>query len=111
VSLVYEDLLRPQPLALWSDRCRAQIFETLDLLERERQASPTSYWLGESLSHVDIALTCALRFTREAMPALLPAQGWPALSAAARACEELPAFREICQPFEVKLTSEQRARS
>jgi glutathione S-transferase len=103
VSLFYEGKLRDAPLQLWAERCRTQISETLDLLEAERRATPTPHWLGEAISHADIALACALRFVRDALPALLDPSRWPRLSADAARLEELGAFREISQPVTVAL--------
>jgi glutathione S-transferase len=103
VSLFYEGLLRDAPSQVWSDRCRAQIFETLDRLDSERAAQVSSYWLGERLSHADIALACVLRFVREAHPGLLPPDRWPRLSADAAKLEEHPLFQEISQPFTVTM--------
>jgi glutathione S-transferase len=51
------------------------------------------------IGHADIAVACALRFTREAHPGLFDEPRWPALAAHAAICEELEAFREIAQPF------------
>ena len=49
--------------------------------------------------HADIAVACAIRFTREAHPALFGAGRWPALTAHAERCEALPVFCRIVQPF------------
>ncbi|HEY7376650.1 MAG TPA: glutathione S-transferase family protein [Polyangia bacterium] len=99
VSLLYEGMLRPQPSESWMTRCRRQIADTLAALETDRAARPSAYWLGSSLSHADVAFTCALRFTRDAHPNLFDAARHPALEAAARACEQLAEFREIYQPI------------
>jgi glutathione S-transferase len=99
VSLLYEGMFRPQPSESWMSRCRRQIADTLAVLEAERAARPSAYWLGSSLSHADVAFTCALRFTRDAHPGLFDAARHPALEAAAGACEQLPEFREIYQPI------------
>jgi glutathione S-transferase len=105
VSLLYEHVLR-KPAArnpVWAERCKGQIKGTLDLLERERQGRSSPFWFGESPSHADIALGCALRFTREAHPDLLAASIGPALEAHAARCEALPAFRAVTQPLIVQL--------
>jgi glutathione S-transferase len=105
VSLLYEHVLRKQPdrSAVWVARCEAQIAETAALLERERAARATPWWLGAALSHADVAVGCALRFLAEAHPKLAASAVGPALSAHAAQCEALPEFREICQPLTVTL--------
>jgi glutathione S-transferase len=103
VSLFYEPLLREAPSQVWIERCRTQIAETLDVLERERAACTTPFWLGAALGHADVALTCALRFTREAHPGSLDPARWPQLVAFAERCEALAPFRQIVQPLTVAL--------
>jgi glutathione S-transferase len=105
VSLLYEHVLRKPAFrnAIWAERCAAQIQGTLQLLERERQGRSSAFWFGASPSHADIALGCALRFTREAHPTLLAASIGPALEAHAARCEALPAFQAVTQPLLVQL--------
>jgi glutathione S-transferase len=103
VSLFYEGVLRETPSRIWVDRCRAQIADVLTMLETDRAASPSAYWLGESIGHADIAAACALRFTREAHPGLFDAARWPRLAADGERCEALPAFAAICQPIVVTM--------
>ena len=98
VSLIYERVLRKDQLALWVERCEAQIGSVLAMLEKEREAVATPYWFGDSIGHADIMVACALRFTGEAHPALFDAR-YPALQAHAVACEALPPFKEIVQPL------------
>ncbi|MHC2255897.1 glutathione S-transferase [Bradyrhizobium embrapense] len=98
VSLVYERVLRKEQLKLWVERCQAQIAGVLAVLERERAAVPSPYWLGDRIGHADIAVACALRFTGEAHPHLFDAR-YPALKAHVARCEALPAFQEIVQPL------------
>ncbi|WP_166299381.1 glutathione S-transferase family protein [Bradyrhizobium sp. 2S1] len=98
VSLVYERVLRKEQLKLWVERCEAQITGVLAVLEKERAAVPSPYWLGDSIGHADIAVACALRFTGEAHPHLFDAR-YPALQAHAARCEALPPFQEIVQPL------------
>jgi glutathione S-transferase len=104
VSLLYEHVLREPAArnAVWAERCGKQIRDTLDLLERERQQRETPYWFGDSPTHADIAVACALRFTREAHPALVVSIG-PALEAHARRCEALDTFRAVIQPLTIEL--------
>jgi glutathione S-transferase len=96
VSLIYERVLRKDQLALWVDRCQAQIGGVLAMLEKERAAVATPYWFGMRIGHADIMVACALRFTGEAHPALFDAR-YPALQAHAARCEVLPPFQEILQ--------------
>ena len=98
VSLLYERVLRQEKLALWVERCEAQIAGVLATLEKERVAVTTPYWFGDRIGHADIAVACALRFTSEAHPALFGAR-YPALQAHAIRCETLPVFAEIVQPL------------
>ncbi|CAN7737188.1 glutathione S-transferase family protein [Bradyrhizobium sp. LjRoot220] len=96
VSLIYERVLRKEQLALWVERCQAQIGGVLEMLEKEREAVATPYWFGDRIGHADIMIACALRFTGEAHPALFDAR-YPALQAHAARCEALPPFQEILQ--------------
>jgi glutathione S-transferase len=79
------------------DRCKSQILGTLDVLEGDRAARPSPYWLGPALSHPDVAFTCAWRFTREAHPGLFDPSRYPALSDHAARCESLEPFRAVYQ--------------
>jgi glutathione S-transferase len=97
VSLLYERLLRQHASKLWVERCEAQIGGVLDVLEKERAAILSPYWIGPRIGHADIAVACVLRFTGEAHPGLFDAARYPALSAHAAHCEALPPFQEIVQ--------------
>ncbi|XUM24165.1 glutathione S-transferase family protein [Bradyrhizobium oligotrophicum S58] len=99
VSLIYERVLRKDRLALWVARCETQISGVLAMLEAERAAVTTEYWYGDQIGHADIAVTCVLRFTREAHPHLFDDKRYPALAALAARCEALPPFLEIVQPL------------
>jgi glutathione S-transferase len=101
VSLFYEGLLHEQPAAKWADRCRRQILDTLAMLEAERAARPTPYWFGSELTHSDIAITCVLRFTREAHRDAFDLAQFRALSEHVVRCESLEVFQAIQQPFHV----------
>jgi glutathione S-transferase len=105
VSLLYEHVLRKPDLrsALWAERCAAQIRETLTLLEAARAERATPFWFGDAPTHADIAVACALRFSKEAHPELLGASIGPALSAHAARAEALPAFRAAVQPLLIQL--------
>lgn len=105
VSLLYEHVLRKPEArnAVWAERCAAQIGETLKLLEAERVRAPTPYWFGSELTHADIAVACALRFTREAHPQLSKEASGAALAAHSARCEALPVFQAVVQPLTVHL--------
>jgi glutathione S-transferase len=106
VSLLYERVLRIENRrnAVWIERCEAQIRDTLAVLEQERAGGSAPFWLG-SLSHADIALACALRFTREAHPRLLASQPIPHLVAHADRAEAMPLFQSAVQPLHVAIDS------
>jgi glutathione S-transferase len=97
VSLLYERILHEATSDVWVARCRAQVSGVLDVLEQDRAARKTPYWFGDAINHADIAVACALRFIREAHPAVFDEARYPALAAHANACEALPPFREIVQ--------------
>jgi len=99
VSLFYEPIFRSAPSDRWMERCRRQITDTLEVLERDRAARTSAFWLGPALTHAEVAFACALRFTREAHPGLFDPQRHPALADAAARCEALPAFQAIYQPI------------
>jgi glutathione S-transferase len=99
VTLLYSSLDLMKPSEHWTARCRAQISETLALLEAERAARNTPYWFGAKLSHADIALACSYRFTSEAHPGLIDARAFPNLTAQAALCEGLPDFQSVYLPL------------
>lgn len=103
VSLLYEHVLRTEDRRsdVWVARCQAQIHDTLALLERERQARPGPFLLGDRLTHPDVTLACALRFLGEAHPTVYRPAEWPTLAAHAAFCEALPEMQEIQQPLTV----------
>ncbi len=100
VSLTYERMLHQATSDAWIARCTAQIADVLTALESGKaERSGSRFWFGDAIGHADIAVACALGFTREAHPVLFDEQRWPALTAHAATCEGLAAFREIVQPF------------
>lgn len=106
VSLLYEHVLRKGPVRspIWVDRCTAQIEDTLRLFEAERRSQPSAFFLGDTLTHADIAVACALRFTREAHPELAERAVGPLLAAHADRCEALAVFQQVVQPLIVQLS-------
>ena len=99
VSLVYEKTFR-DGLPMWVDRCRAQVTDTLDLLDRERAAAG-KWFGGSSMSHADLLTATVFRFISEALAGQFDLARWPALVAHSEACEKTPAFRAIYQPYEL----------
>ncbi|WP_244816852.1 glutathione S-transferase family protein [Caballeronia sp. Lep1P3] len=99
VALVYERVLHKEKSQAWIDRCAGQVERVLGVLEADRASRPTPYWFGDAIGHADVAVACALRFTREAHPQMFAATRWPTLIAHADRCEALPAFTAIVQPF------------
>jgi glutathione S-transferase len=97
VSLVYERLLHDVSSPTWIDRCNLQIGGVLDALDAAR--GPAPFWFGDRISHADIAVACALRFTREAHPETFDAARWTRLAAHGAKCERLEAFAGVVQPF------------
>lgn len=99
VALLYERVLHEQTSDVWTMRCRAQILDTLALLETLRAASGGDYWFGAAMGHADIMVACALRFLSEAHGSLLDPLACPQLAALAARCEATAPFREIAQPL------------
>jgi glutathione S-transferase len=100
VSLVYERVIHDRATPVWVERCQAQVSSVLDVLEADR-AGRSPWWFGGDLGHADIIVATVLRFLREAHPEVFDAARWPALAAHADACEALPAFQAVVQPFSV----------
>lgn len=101
VSLVYERLLRDEALDLWVERCKAQIAETLDLLQAERAARASPYLFDAALSHADVMLAVMWTFITSALPGEFDWARWPAVQAHAALCEALPVFQTVNQPFKM----------
>lgn len=100
VSLVYERVLHERATPMWVDRCRSQMSGVLDALEADRSAATGPWWFGESLTHADIMIACALRFVLEAHPQAFDlATSWPKLASHSAACEAMAVFQAIQQPF------------
>ena len=99
VSLVYEKAFR-DGLPMWVERCRAQVTDTLDLLDRER-ADAGAWFGGKTMSHADLLTATVFRFISEALAGQFDLGRWPALAAHSETCEAMPAFRAIYQPYEL----------
>jgi glutathione S-transferase len=100
VSLLYERILHKETSQVWIDRCRTQIADVLDVLEAARAARRTPWWFGDSIGHADIAVACAIRFTREAHSGLFDPARWPVLERHSVSCEAQDSFRRIVQPLQ-----------
>lgn len=99
VALFYEKVLHTQTSDILLPRLQMQVADVLDRLE-EIRAGATSPWLfGDYLNHADIALGCSIRHAREAHGAAIDWTSRPALLAHSEACEALPVFEAISQPF------------
>jgi glutathione S-transferase len=101
VSLFYETLLHPEPSPKWVERCTRQIDEVFDALERGRRSRESAWWMGDRMSHADIAVACMIRFVREALPGRFEFARRPALAAHGERCEAQPVFQEIFLPFTI----------
>lgn len=101
VSLFYEQHLHPEPSEKWVSRCRDQITGVLLTLNRDRERRASTHWLGDSLSHADIAVACVLRFLGDTTADAFEITAYPALAAHSARCESLPVFQKISQPFTV----------
>jgi glutathione S-transferase len=99
VALVYERVLHKEKSEVWVGRCRTQIASVLDALETDRASRRGAFWFGDSIGHADIIVACALRFAREAHPAVFAGGRWPLLIAHADRCELMPVFQSFVQPF------------
>jgi glutathione S-transferase len=99
VSLLYERLLHDEASEAWVARCSAQIEDALAVLEAAREACAAPFWFGATPGHPDIAVACTLRFLAEVHPHLHAPARRPHLAAHAAACEALPAFSSVVQPF------------
>lgn len=99
VGLFYEKRLHDVPSPRFVERWTAQVKGGLDALEADRAARATTFWFGDAMGHADIAVACVWRFVVEAHAGLIAPDTYRALGAHAAACEALPVFKKIAQPF------------
>jgi glutathione S-transferase len=99
VSLVYEHVLHTEKSDVWMGRCKGQMQGVLDVLEADRASRQGAFWFGDAIGHADIAVTCALRFAREAHPMVFTGPRWPLSIAHAERCEALPPFKSFVQLY------------
>jgi len=101
VTLIYDRLVRERRADGWVARCERQLLETLDYLERERRSRQGPFLLGDSMTHADIVLACALTLVGQALPDLLERIALPALNDHNAYFEALPEFAAARQAFVV----------
>ena len=101
VSLAYEREVRESVSLRWSERCSKQIRETLERLEAELSTRTTTFLLGESISHADIAVTCAFTFIADAHPNFLSKSELPTIRSLAKCCENRAEFANVYQAFDI----------
>ncbi len=99
VSRTYETRFHDAPNAGLVARIESQIDGVLALLEAERAAISTPYWIGDRMTHADIAVTASLRHLFESQSDRYSARDFPALAKHCDACEALPMFQKISQAF------------
>jgi len=99
VALFYEKVLHEARSDIWLARCRDQVADSLKALEEARAAAGGEWLMGDTLTHADIALGCALQHARESSADEIGWEAWPALAAHNARCEALPVFRAVHQPF------------
>jgi glutathione S-transferase len=99
VALFYEKVLHDHPSQAFMARCRAQIGHTLAALESDRTHRAGDYWFGDSITHADIAVACAMQHLAASHPDIASAKVTPALDAHCTKMEAMPVFKEIYQPF------------
>lgn len=101
VALVYENVAREKgsQSPRWTERCRLQVTETLLAFEQERASLASPWWLGEKVSHPDLAVGIVLHFLEQGVPELISELSLPALRAHKERCRELPPFVEYDDPL------------
>lgn len=99
VALFYEQNFHDAPNAALLTRLDSQLRRTLDMLDAERAAGASAWWLGEALTHADIAVAATLRHLGETQAGAFRLEDWPALARHCAHCEALPVFQKISQPF------------
>ena len=90
-TLVYERVFHPADHVSqqWEARCQSQLAAGLAELE-QRYEGP---WIcGETLTHADIMLACAIGYMNLRWASAFPPGAYPNLEALAAKCEALPAF-------------------
>lgn len=99
IALFYSTRFHEKASQDYVARIETQIRATLDRLERDRATPARTWWIGDRMSHADIAVAATLRHFRETVGADWNFSAWPALEAHCAQCEALPVFQKISQPF------------
>jgi glutathione S-transferase len=101
VSLVYERVARESSShsLSWVERCSRQVSDALLALERERASCGTRWWLGNSMTHVDVAVGVVVHFLLQATPTIVEASHVPALLEHEQRCHQDALFAETDQPL------------
>ncbi|MET0606239.1 MAG: glutathione S-transferase family protein [Beijerinckiaceae bacterium] len=98
-SLFYELRMHHEPSGDFVSRRRSQIRSAIAALEADRADRNGNYWLGDRLTHADVAFATAYRFIVEIHPGLFSPAQHPAIVAQSDHLEEMPVFKAISQPF------------
>ena len=90
-TLVYERIFHPPEHVSqqWEARCQAQLAAGLAELEA---LCETPWLCGDSLSHADIMITCAIGYMNLRLQSAFPPGAYPKLEGLAAKCEALSAF-------------------
>jgi glutathione S-transferase len=92
VRLFYEQRLHDEPSPAYVERLTRQISQTLKVLENNMAVSG-------KMSQADIAITCMFRHLSECHPSLTVKGRYPAIEKHCAACEAMPVFVQVSQPF------------
>jgi glutathione S-transferase len=98
VSLFYELRLHTETSETLVTRRRAQVMDTLAVLE-QAVAGTDAFLFEGRIGHADIALAAMFRFVGEAHAGFGASSAFPAIAALAGRCEQLPSFARIAQRF------------
>lgn len=99
IALFYEQNFHETSQPSFLARLHSQIRDTIDMLEAERARLASTWWLGEQLTHADIAVAASLRHLAEIQAGRYRLTDWPALARHCEQCEASPVFSRISQPF------------
>lgn len=101
VALIYEKAFHQGVVPAWHERLRKQVTDTLAMLDRERAASQAPWLFGERLSHADLMIGTMFCFLREALAGEIDLEPYKALKKHSKACDALPEFKTVYQPFKL----------